>query len=313
MSSAVTYPVQIIREHLTELEAALSVCLTEPDTKSVHKLRTESRRVQALLLLLALVPGLPEHRKQAAAFLRVIATLRRAAGEVRDLDVHRKMLEFLTSRTQKADEKSSSGTKPAKGLVNNSAELSKSARKLRKHMGAERDKAAAKLQKLLGKRQTKTARAAESLMSVLEPAKDLALPAQDVLRDADSVLARDGLLKLGDIAEFKEKDLHTVRKAAKAARYVAESVEDDPALNQAARAFESLQDAGGQWHDALELAKASRRCFGKDHSLTALYRKERDRKLEAYRAALKSRVADEESTEKRKPAKQTLSKRKAAP
>ena len=311
MSSSTTFPVQVLREHLTELEAAISVCLAEPAPKPVHKLRTETRRVEALLLLLAHVPGLPEHRREVAAFLRAIAKLRRAAGTLRDLDVHRKMLESLTANAKIAGEGESSAHS-ARESAAGSEDLQKSARKLRQEMGAKRDKAAGELQSLLKRRQIRTARSAEKLMEVLESAKDVQLEARKVLQDADSVLARDGLLKPGAIAAITKKDLHTVRKAAKAARYVAESVVNDPALFQAARAFESLQEAGGQWHDAMELAKAARRSFGKNHPLTSFYRHQRDSKLEAYRDALKARVTVHRQAFKRKPTTNATTKRATA-
>ncbi len=322
MSSSVVFPVQVLREHITGLEAAISVCLATPDGKPVHKLRTETRRAEALLLLLALVPGLPEHRKEASALLRSLAKLRRAAGEVRDLDVHRKMLEEFSEPEQPeaTSAASSNGTgtahtrksaksgsrKPARNAEaaarEDSAALLDAAIELRKHMGRQRHKAAVALQNLLKDRQAKTARASEKLLKVLDPAKDLALPAGDLLRDAESVLSRDGLLKPDAIAALKEDDLHSVRKAAKAARYLAESLPEDQSLVEAARRFEELQEAGGQWHDALELARAARRYFGKAHELTAAYREQRDRNLAVFRAALTARIPRNARQEKRKPA-----------
>ena len=337
MSSPSILPVQVLREHITALEAAISVCLATPDGKPVHKLRTETRRAEALLLLLALVPGLPEHRKEAAALLRSLARLRRAAGGVRDLDVHRKMLEeFSESEDAEANTEANAGTneagpepaqtgkkkrtgqgKPARradtsARESNPALLSEAAAELRKHMGRERDEAAAALQDLLQHRQVKTTRAAEKLLKVLTPADDVALPAADLLRDAESVLSRDGLLQPDALASLGEDDLHAVRKAAKAARYVAEALPDDQALADAARRFEALQEAGGQWHDALELARAARRYFGKGHALTAAYREGRDRKLEAYRAVLRTALAKEEeaSPEAADPQTQRIGRKK---
>lgn len=328
MNASVTFPVQVLREHITALEAAISVCLADPDHKPVHKLRTETRRVEALLLLLGLVPGLPEHRKEAAALLRALGKLRRAAGNVRDLDVHRKMLEDFAQTEDKlvesAPENSDPDAAPKRGRKrsseataeespDNASLLSKAATDLRKRMGKERDKAAADLQDLLKARQRKTARASEALLEVLKPAEELALPGTDLLRNAESVLTRDGVLRNGDIAELDEEQLHSVRKAAKAARYVAESLPDDAALVAAAERFETLQEAGGQWHDALQLARAARRYFGKGHELTAAYREERDRKLEAYRSALSSVSGPEEKPGRRKPARATRANgRKAA-
>ncbi len=336
MSSSVALPVQVLREHITALEAAITVCLADPGHKPVHKLRTETRRVEALLLLLALVPGLPEHRKQASALLRALAKLRRAAGEVRDLDVHRKMLEeFAETEDGLAHkEPSSNGTRPPKAKSaakaapattkarakhtedreqSSAAHLSDAATDLRKQMARDRDKAATALQDLLKERQKKTARAAEKLLEVLEPAQEVALPAPDLLRDAESVLTRAGLLNPDTLPELKEDDLHSVRKAAKAARYVAETLPDDEALAEAARGFEALQEAGGQWHDALELARAARRYFGKSHDLTVAYKQQRNTKLEAYRAALSARAGTASRSAKRRPAsaKKPARRRKA--
>lgn len=332
MNGSVAYPVQVLREHVTGLEAAISVCLADPDHKPVHKLRTETRRVEALLVLLGLVAGLPEHRKEAAQMLRALSKLRRAAGTVRDLDVHRKMLEDFAASEQsllgpaaqaetnaaevtakrkssaakgqkrKPDQEAEAPEKPptqGDEARENAAVLSQSAVELRKRLGREREKAAADLLDVLKHRQAKTARAAETLLSALDPAKDLALPAADLLRDAEAVLTRDGLLAAGKISDLDEDELHSVRKAAKKARYLAESLPNDTLLAAAAQRFESLQEAGGQWHDALELARAARRYFGKGHELTATYRQERDAKLEAYRAALQASLGIERSGKKR--------------
>ncbi|HLI77715.1 MAG TPA: CHAD domain-containing protein, partial [Acidobacteriaceae bacterium] len=313
------------------LEAAMSVCLAEPETKPVHRLRTETRRVEALLLLLALMPDLPEHRKEAGALLRVLGKVRRAAGEVRDLDVHRKMLETVAEAeparapSEAAEPEASAGgqregapsarklraRQPAgaeQGAVDHDgsgpASVSKSALKLRKQMGRDRDKAASALKHLLKDRQVKIARAAEALLKALEPAQENTVAASELLRDAEAVLGRAGFLGYSSkqLRALDEDELHAVRKAAKAARYVAESLPEDQALSQAARSFEALQEAGGQWHDALELARAARRYFGKGHELTEAYRKERDLKLKAYREALLARTKTAKPVSRRNPA-----------
>ena len=309
------YPVQVLREHVTALEAALSVCLAGPELKPVHKLRTETRRVEALLLLLDLLPSMPDHRKASAQLLRSLKKLRRAAGTVRDLDVHRKLLESLAEAENRptdatAEDAARAVTSPGKeaptvsaegaqALVSaetdNAAVLSHSADELRKRLGRERIEAAKDLQDLLRKRQGKTARAAETLLEALEPVNDFALASPDLLRNADTLLTRDGLLGNTAVAKLNEHELHNVRKAAKKARYLAETLPDDPVLAGAAQRFEQLQEAGGQWHDALELAQAARHHFGKGHLLTALYRAEREGKLALYRSALSARVAAEAS------------------
>ncbi len=313
MTASTAYPIQILQEHVTGLEAAISVCLAEPGHKPVHRLRTETRRVEALLLLLDLIPELPEHRREAAALTRALGKLRRVAGKVRDLDVHRRMLEALAesgvdSAGVPAESKAvESGQEPAdKGRAKTKARrgakaatfpeatqthaglLQESAKELRKQLGHERDKAAIALQDVLRKRQVKTSKAAEDLLLLLEAARDFALPGPDLLRDAEAIFSRDGLLRSGPVTKLDKGDLHTIRKAAKAARYLAESLPENATLVAAARRFETLQEAGGQWHDAMELARAARRYFGKSHELTAAYREDRSRKLESYQKTLAS-------------------------
>lgn len=271
MPQATISPVPVLRRHITELEAAIAVCLADPGVKAVHRLRTGTRRVEALLLLIDLVPGLPEQRKRATRFLHALKRLRRAAGTVRDLDVHRAMLEALAE-------------------PQTAALLSESAQELAQHMGRQREHAAAALQELLGKRQANTTRAAERLLEALQPAEALRLPAADLLRFADSILTRGRTLDATRTRRWSEDELHDARKAAKAARYVAEAAPGNPKLARAARRFEALQEAGGHWHDALELARAARKHLGKDHELTAMYCAARDRKLEAYREALLAEI-----------------------
>lgn len=316
MGASVVYPVQVLREHLSGLEAAITVCLADPDHKPVHKLRTETRRVEALLALLALIPDLPDHQKEAEATQRALTKLRRAAGKVRDLDVHRKMLESFADeedelgarpaeakgKAHNANEGNGASAKPAKGkaakaksagtdaggasTAQDAALLSASAKELRDHLSQSRQKAAQELVALLRKRQVKTAKAAQELLQVLCAAEEVPLPGAELLKDAEGLLSRDGLLGKTPISDLGEDELHTIRKSAKRARYLAESLPEDEALTAAAGRFEAMQDAGGQWHDALEIARAARRFFGKGNELVAAYRQERDEKLEAYRALL---------------------------
>ena len=59
MNASTAYPVKILHEHLRELEGAITACLADPGHKPVHKLRTETRRVEALLVLLAWYRNFP--------------------------------------------------------------------------------------------------------------------------------------------------------------------------------------------------------------------------------------------------------------
>ena len=288
MPDDVTFPVQVLREHAVALEAALTVCLADPGGKPVHRLRTETRRVEAQLLLLAKVPGLPDHRKQAERLRQALRRLRQAAGEVRDLDVQRKRLDELANATDKG-ELTDAQTREAEGMQH---AVREGAAELRDHLKAKRDRAAGDLGDLLKQHQAKAARATEKLLKVLESAEGVSLPAEALLAQAEAVFLHPDLLGKSPVSEFTEDELHTVRKAAKAARYLAETLPRDGAGNGTVRRFETLQEAGGQWHDALELARAAKRQLGRRHELTVAISAERDQNLASYRNALANESGD---------------------
>lgn len=312
MPNQVTYPVRILRDHVTALEAALSVCLAEPNIRAVHRLRTGTRRLEAQLLLLDLLPNAPEHRESSLALRRELRRLRRAAGEVRDLDVHGQHLKLLEAAAPAPSDAPSFG-KPgrvddpvasAQGApasahsttpnllppdeASPSSAVHQGSAKLAERLGRKRTRAALDLQKLLTHRQTRAALAAEALLKALHPAGSLKLSSADLLRFTETVLYRDNLLRGPATGKLDQEELHAVRKSAKLARYLAETMPADPAVKAAAARFEALQEAGGLWHDALEMARASRRHLGRQHPLSAAFIADRSRHLAAYREALRA-------------------------
>ena len=300
-----TVPVAVLREHATALEAALSVCLADPGVKPVHRLRPETRRVEAQLLLLAAMPEMPEHRSASERLRRALRRLRQAAGEVRDLDVQRKRLEEIAEAAKEAagqtagneagqaagqaepngGEEAGTAEEAVAGAADGAA-MQAGAASVREELKGKREAAAESLQHVLRKRQVKTAGAAETLLKVLEPGAGAVLPAAELLRHAEALLWRDGLLGGGDVSGLDEDELHTVRKAAKAARYLAETMPESGAGSAEAQRFEALQEAGGQWHDALDLLRVAKQLLGKGHALTAAMGAERDRHVQEYREAL---------------------------
>ena len=299
MPNQVTYPVRILRNHVIALEAALSVCLAEPNLRAVHRLRTGTRRLEAQLLLLDLLPGAPEHRAPSAALRRELRRLRRAAGEVRDLDVHGQHVELLEPGPSATDVPAPQ-TAPSEPVASAASEragnpaddpataVRHGSAKLADRLGRKRTLAATALQKLLTHRQGKAALAAEALLKSLRSAGNLKLSAQDLIRTAETVLYRDGLLHGASTGKLDEEELHAVRKSAKLARYLAETMPANPAVKAAAARLEVLQEAGGLWHDALEMARAARRYLGRHHPLTAAFVADRRRHLAAYREALRA-------------------------
>ncbi len=254
----VAHPIQTLREHITLLEASITLTLAHAAKENVHRLRTSTRRIEAQLELLAMLPDLPDYSKPARKLRKLLKALRRAAGGVRDLDVQRKLL--------KADERS------------RSAKISKAASELRKLLKQQRTSKAGKLHKLLKSDQKRLAPALEDLLKSLEPARNLALAPGRLEALTRSWYQHNSPATTADATPDA---LHNIRKSAKLARYLAETD-----AGKLARTFESLQEAGGIWHDLLTLTEISQRRFGKRSPLTETYARRQQAALADYKNVL---------------------------
>ena len=261
-ASTSTRPIQTLRNQITNLEAAITVCLAEPSPKSIHKLRISTRRVEAQLTLLSLLPGLPPHRKPEKEARRLLKKLRRAAGTLRDLDVQINLIA----------EKTSASTKQASD-------------KLRETLKQQRAHAETDLLQTLNKRQAKLTRSLESLLEALDPAKSQALPATQL-----TTLVQDWFLHNAP-AEAMPDDpdqLHALRKTAKLARYIAETAPKSARTpRKLAATFESLQQSGGEWHDWLILSAIAGDKLG-ESPLTLSFRRHCQTALAHYRSHIQS-------------------------
>ena len=89
-------------------DAAAAQCVQDADPDAVHQVRTGSRRLQATLeamLREARRPRYPELEQPARGCCDILKQIRRTAGPVRDLDVHRKLLEkWIGKRASKRDD-----------------------------------------------------------------------------------------------------------------------------------------------------------------------------------------------------------------
>ena len=268
-SATAAHPVLSLREHATALEAAIAVSLADPNPKAVHKLRTESYRIEALLDLLDGHKHLPPFRAKAAKAVRQLKKLRRAAGRVRDLDVELRLIK---------------GHTPEALSQKDSDELQRTRTK-------RRIRASRKLLKLLTKRQRKISTRLESLLAALEPAETLKLTTtvllQGVERDFHGIHA---LI----IRHPSDEHLHSIRKAAKLARYQAELAPRSPIARRTAKFYQSLQESGGHWHDWLELAVSVSEQLGEDHPTATHFTDLRDRHLAIYREQLETLKGDPE-------------------
>ena len=279
MATTTASPVRTLREHTLALEEAMTVCLSKPRPRAVHKVRTEARRVEAQLELLSLLKKLPSYRSEAARALRLLKKIRRAAGRVRDLDVQRKLLK--THVLEKPEDPLVEDTEQQQTplVASELAELVE-LRQIRKRR---RKRATRKLLKLLDKRQKKVTAAFDALLTALEPVQNLQLPAAELLQLIDQRFRGTHALI---IRHPSSEHLHSIRKAARVARYQAEIAPDSAAATRAAQRYEALQVAGGHWHDTLSLAADAATELGDSHATAITFGQLRDQYRAAYRALL---------------------------
>lgn len=253
--AAAAHPVLTLRHLVTDLEAAITLTLADPKRKPVHRLRTTTRRIEAQLELLTLLPDLPEHARPVKKVRRLLRKLRRAAGRVRDLDVQR---DLAQSRSEEA-------------------------RKLRSLFQQQRGEAAESLLNTLHKYQPKLTRALEALLKTLDTAESVTVPATHLRRLILSWYASRAPVA----TQRNHRRLHDIRKAAKLARYIAESA-SSPSTRRLARTFESLQQSGGDWHDWLTLSRIAHRELGSASSLAQSFTDRCEKALVNYRSQLKA-------------------------
>jgi CHAD domain-containing protein len=215
-------PVTAFLRQSLALKAAIVDCLDDPSMKPVHRLRSTTRRVEATLELLDLSTGI-KVRGKSKSLRQALREVRRAAGAVRDLDVHRDLL--------KAYKKNGDTDKLDHDLV------------------SAREKAAKKLRTDLRKGQKIFIEELNDVETMLKPVLDL-LSGTELIRLTRKWFATT----ICHLDPQKDDQLHSIRKAGKAARYIAETGADDSkAVADLAARFERAQNTLGAWHDCLLL------------------------------------------------------------
>jgi CHAD domain-containing protein len=209
-------PVTVFLRQSLMLKAAIAACLKKPSPKRVHYLRSTTRRIEATLELLAL-SGI---RKQSKPLRRSLRKVRRAAGDVRDFDVHSDLL----------------------AAYNHTPD----SRRLRKDLTTARKKAEQKLVKRLEQERPKIERRFDNLEASLRSALDLDLSGTKLITLTRSWFAE----AIRGLDPQHDQDLHTLRKASKTARYLAETgVDASKAAATLAARYEAAQKSLGEWHD----------------------------------------------------------------
>ncbi len=233
-------PIDLKRSRLAfqKLGRELTKLTKEPAPASVHKFRTNSRRVEALLSEVA-----PELNRNDKKLLKLLSRLRKKAGRVRDLDV-----EIASLRSLKVPEGNGHKTQFVEELAQ---ERAKREQKLAKAFDPE---TAVELRKRLK-------RAAHEI---------------DIPRNTEPLtLTLSKLAKLGrDHVPLTEKTLHQYRIIGKRARYIAELADHDAEAKRIVDQLKHMQDVIGDWHDWLKLTQRAEALFGgvRDSALVAMLR-----------------------------------------
>ena len=248
--------VQDPRVHLTKLadafNAAIAQCVADADADAVHRVRTGSRRLQAMLEAILRENATFALDHPARPWLRQLKQIRRAAGPVRDLDVHRKLLENLLGKAAAPH----SDTNP----LHEHAEM-KQAEMLDAWLKSERKHLARGMQKQIRKRQHGLAQRQNAVLNAIG-----SVPIESVRtgRSADAVALEDFVRATDAMPLLDAENLHDFRKATKKARYVAESATEKGPYSSVAKALKRVQDAIGEWHDWLCLSEEAGTALGKN-------------------------------------------------
>jgi CHAD domain-containing protein len=281
-----------VRRLAEKLRENLAKCVDDPDVDAVHDTRTGTRRLQATLE--NVVRELPDGdivREAATAMMRQLKKIRHAAGPVRDLDVHRKLLEKLIARALDPEARRGEGDdKPAgdrSGLraVNapdvleteeagrRATGISQQAEDLDAWLKRRRSHLAEGLQSEAKRMVTKFDRRLAELEEALGARR-----ARRTRKKPPGVVALDAFARLATEMQLLDAgNLHDFRKGAKKARYVAElAAQGDVHARQVGETLKKLQDEIGDWHDWLVLAEEAHAALG-DKALIALVESERER------------------------------------
>jgi CHAD domain-containing protein len=249
----------------------MMICLADPRSRAVHRLRTTTRRIEGQLALLAMIPDILTHDSLAKKIRRDLKKVRRAAGSVRDLDVQVDLIDSVQSASR-------------------SQSLTHDSSCLRAVVETERENNADRLQKLLRRYGVELAGKMEELLDTLQPVESTTLTSAEI-----AALARDWFKKSTPAEPAGHDDdsdyLHAMRKTAKLARYISENAPKTAVdTRKLARSFEELQQAGGEWHDWLVLSALAANQLGSDSPLTQNLTRRCRRSLQAYKKRLSSEV-----------------------
>jgi CHAD domain-containing protein len=233
-------PVDLKRSRLAfqRLSRELTKLAKNPAPENVHKFRTNSRRVEALLGEVA-----PQLNRNERKLLKLLSQLRKKAGRVRDLDV-----EIASLRSLKIPEGNGHKSQFVDTLVE------------------ERARREEKLVKAFDR-----TTANEVRKRLKRAASEIEIP-----KNTDPLaLTLRKLAQLGrDHVTLTERTLHQYRIIGKRARYIAELAGANTEAKRIVDQLKHMQDVIGDWHDWLKLTQKAEGLFGgvRDSALVAMLR-----------------------------------------
>lgn len=203
-----------------KLRKLLKDLSAHPDQETVHQLRTQSRKLEALLHALS-----PANSGKDGRILKLLKPLRRTAGRVRDMDVLIAKTSSLSSRRVQSE-----------GLV-----------RLIEQMSAIRTGDAQRLHRKVLRRQKELRSLLKRFVRRLEGLKAPYRSGAPAGAESPQLLAE----KLENWPRLTQQNLHEFRKGVKELRYMLQLVpeQDDHSLNP----YSKVKDTVGDWHDWLEL------------------------------------------------------------
>jgi CHAD domain-containing protein len=246
-SSRVDKPIRKLRKLLKKMA-------TEPSPKQVHDLRTNSRRLEAMLE--AIHPD-----RNGRKILKQISKVRKRAGKVRDMDV---LTSYATGLSSDRDEEACSV-------------------QLLEHLGAVRQKKAKKLsrtaQQLAPELRKRLRRSSKNIDKNLkrEPAEGT---------QTSSRITSSALQLLSDLEQpthLNRANLHPYRLKVKELRNLLRlaETENEPTFVDT---LGEVKDAIGEWHDWVELQAIAKEVL--DHNQCGLMRELKIKAEERFQRAL---------------------------
>lgn len=192
---------------------------TEPRPDKVHSLRTQTRRLEATLATLT-------HGQDASAqkLLKAVTPVRKAAGKVRDLDVHIENVVALRDQDH------------GDGVI-----------RLVEHLAELRAKKVDRLQTEVARRSSKARRGLKRCSKGIERAID----AKSSAAETDAARLQILTAELEHWPRLTSKNLHAFRIRVKELQYMLQ-LTPETTKNQL-QPLAKVKDSAGEWHDWVEL------------------------------------------------------------